>query len=769
MNKIFRYLLVVAAYALLPVQVAALVGPVILEQPAPVLAREGESARFGVHALGLGLRFQWFKNSTPIIGANQATLQIADVAAADAGSYHVLVSSTLGSTRSRSAELALYRSIQIASQPASQSVNPGAAVTFTVQATGTPAPSFQWTLNGENIPGANGPALSIASVSPADGGRYQVLVFTDDEVVNSQAAFLEVAAPLLPFGDALAARGEIVGRSGVGRGSNSAATREHNEPYGGGVNAHKSVWLKWVAPETGYVTFSTAGSSFDTLLAAFRVSGTAFEPLASDDDSSDYHTSLVQFNVESGTEYAILVDGEDGSSGSIVLGWNMTVGRKMPLILSQPLSQTLNLAQLIPLELLVDYDGSYEVQWFRNGEPIPSLLGPVLDLASILGLPIGVYCARITTEHNEVFYTSDAEVQINTEGLKAGSRNKLSQALATGIRPPGGLSAFGVGRIRAFSSISGAAGYSGAQYFQTMPGRDPDEPNHCGVMGGASYWLSYTAPATGLLSLNTDGSSFDTLLAVYASTGGSGYSSLYSIACDNNSGADRQDSRVVLNVTAGHTCYIVVDGVNGAYGRAVLNYSLNQNPAISSLASVTISEDSSGPSRSFTISDKETAEGSLVVWAATSNPSLIPAGNIFLGGSGSQRTVSFRPAANAAGHATITLTVQDPHGGRSSTSFAVSVTPVNDAPVASSDTVPRNSRYGTVSIYIPGLLANDYDADADTLSLYSYSGCSKGGTLSRNGNYLVYAPASSYQTGDSFSYSVSDGKGGFSSATVTLQ
>ena len=55
----------------------------------------------------------------------------------------------------------------------------------------------------------------------------------------------------------------------------------------------------------------------------------------------------------------------------------------------------------------------------------------------------------------------------------------------------------------------------------------------------------------------------------------------------------------------------------------------------------------------------ETAASALVVSATSSNPTLIPNGNIVLGGSGTNRTLTVTPANNQFGTATITINVSD--------------------------------------------------------------------------------------------------------------
>ena len=102
-------------------------------------------------------------------------------------------------------------------------------------------------------------------------------------------------------------------------------------------------------------------------------------------------------------------------------------------------------------------------------------------------------------------------------------------------------------------------------------------------------------------------------------------------------------------------------------------------PTISSVANQTIDEDTTTGSLALTVADQDTPVNSLVVSATSSNAALVPNGNIVLGGSGANRTVTVTPAANQAGQTTITLTVSD-GGFNVPTTFTVTVAAVNDAP-----------------------------------------------------------------------------------------
>ncbi|HEV7405895.1 MAG TPA: CARDB domain-containing protein [Chthoniobacteraceae bacterium] len=93
-----------------------------------------------------------------------------------------------------------------------------------------------------------------------------------------------------------------------------------------------------------------------------------------------------------------------------------------------------------------------------------------------------------------------------------------------------------------------------------------------------------------------------------------------------------------------------------------------------------IAEEGTTGALPFTVGPGGIATSSLAFALATSNPALVPATNITFGGTGANRTVTVVPAPNQVGSSTITVTVSDGNGGLGSASFAVQVTPVNDAP-----------------------------------------------------------------------------------------
>jgi hypothetical protein len=665
----------------------------------------------------------------------------------------------------------------ITQQPLSQNAAQGSDVTLSVKASGNPAPAYRWALNGEYIPGATTSQFTLQNLQPADSGAYSVTVFNSYGAVESQEAFLLVDAPHLPATDSFSSRGKITGASGVGWADNSKATRERGELL---LTYSRTMWVKWIAPANGWLTLRTEGSTFDTVLGIYSQ---ALNLNLIDDDSGEYHTSFLQTSVKAGQEYDITVAGATSMEfGIFYLSWNFIAGTPPPVFTLQPLSQTVNRGESVMFSGAVDLSGS-TFQWFFNDNPIAGAIGKNLTIASVEDGDVGFYTCRATGLNGLATFSATAELQINTEGSKAGTRNSLKDAVSTGLLGSvvnllGNLVGNLVGTLLGIleaqpkhgfqtMDIAPSSGYSGTQIFATAPGKDPGEPNHCGIVGGASYWLTYSAPQAGRLTLNTDGSTFDTILAVYTDDGkGNGYDSLVPVGCDNNSGMDGQDSKVAFDVQPNIAYYIVVDGVNGATGKVYLNYSLNTAPTLSAISDIAIKEDQTTGYVGFSISDRETAADSLKLSAQSSNTTLVP--GVSFAGSGSSRYFFIQPTPNKNGTATITLTVTDGQGLSSSRSFRLTVTAVNDPPVAGADCGTRKAGC-SINFYVPTLLSNDSDPDGDPITFMSCASRSNsGGSLIRNGSYVTYYPPSAFNSTDYFTYTISDGKGGTATGRVTV-
>ena len=303
--------------------------------------------------------------------------------------------------------------------------------------------------------------------------------------------------------DTFGSASSISGASGQATGSNVGASKETGEPDHAGNRGGASLWWSWTGPASGTVTIDTAGSDFDTVLAVYT-GGTvdALTVVASNDDAIGFQ-SQVSFTAQEGVVYHIAVDGYSGATGSVALGW-MQADDGGPTCVPDP-----NLACTAAFTCF-------------GGLLYPTGCGPLN-----CDLPVGI-----------------CENGYPVTGAGAGS-----DAF-------GSASRIGDGSDQATGSNVGAS-------------KEAGEPDHAGNPGGASLWWRWTLPAsatTGAVTIDTEGSDFDTLLAVY--TGGS--VDALTLVASNDDATGRQ-SEVSFTAQVGVIYYIAVDGYSGATGSIVLN------------------------------------------------------------------------------------------------------------------------------------------------------------------------------------------------------
>ena len=138
--------------------------------------------------------------------------------------------------------------------------------------------------------------------------------------------------------------------------------------------------------------------------------------------------------------------------------------------------------------------------------------------------------------------------------------------------------------------------------------------------------------------------------------------------------------------------------------------------------------------------------------------------------------IVYTPAASTCVGAadSFTYAISDGRGGSSTATVAVTVKaapvilpppPTNNAPVAVNDVfiVPCRNQL-TLDV-----LANDTDKDGDSLTITGITQPTKASiSIGPNGKSLTYIPSGVCFVNDTFTYTISDGKGGTATATVTL-
>jgi len=397
------------------------------------------------------------------------------------------------------------------------------------------------------------------------------------------------------FVDAITLTGENDSISGW----NTGATTELNEPDHAGAAAGLSVWYTWTAPSTGFGVIETRGSVFNTVLGIYSGNDlSALGAVASNDDANNFSAySRVIFNAQAGQTYRIAVDGSVANGvdtfGDFVLSWRVMTPppnddfRNAAAIFGasgQTSGWNVGATREVDEPIHASYLAEHSAWWVwtapADGGMIITTDGSTYDtvLAVYTGTSLG----------------SLVKIAENDESTRVGDGQSWSEVLfevAAGVEyyiAVDGFSGNDTGDIvlnwerfeiptnddfaMAVAIADGAGMTTGWNRGFSL---EPGEPSHADGTAQRSAWWRYDAAQTGKLSINTFGSSFDTVLGVYT---GESVDALKSLgANNNNNGSDK--SLVRVGVFAGESYYIAVDGFEpGDRGLIVLNWDLILTP-----------------------------------------------------------------------------------------------------------------------------------------------------------------------------------------------
>jgi hypothetical protein len=575
----------------------------IVNQPISQTADLGSSVTFSVTTTATGsVGYQWYQNDRPLVGQTGSSLILFPVASTNAGSYTVTATEGDVTLTSTTATLSVAQPPTITTQPVAQTVSIGTNVTLSVtaDANGSGPLTWQWLLDGTDIPGATNSTFSIPVAQPFNSGSYQAIVGNSTAFVKSAPAevMVQAGSGQVQSSDYFSNRIVINPLLGPVFGNTVNATAEPGEPsYDGKTNSgpYHSIWYTWTASFTGVISLTTLGSDFDSVLAVYTGTNLAhLTRVAFDDDSAGFFQGLVTFNVSAGTIYQITVDGFQGAAGNVVLGMpsgtgyrvlNPPSGNTVPVIATngQPTNQLVQAGSTVTLSIHATSTTPLTYQWYFQGAPVGvGRTGNTLTITNFQAGSVGLYYVLVANAVGSV-PSQTASIQIappNQPGSAGPSEDKFGNA----VDLAGGTNSMPTLARSPASGGGDSRGFSVSQVFSTVGAtKEQGEPNHCGQAGGASQWFIYTAPTNGILDVNTSGSSFNTIVAVYTSTGTvPSFTNLVAQGCGfaTNFQTQGQPNVIIPNVLKGTRFFIVVDGYQGASGTVRLHIGLGQPPAL---------------------------------------------------------------------------------------------------------------------------------------------------------------------------------------------
>lgn len=208
------------------------------------------------------------------------------------------------------------------------------------------------------------------------------------------------------------------------------------------------------------------------------------------------------------------------------------------------------------------------------------------------------------------------------------------------------------------------------------------------------------------------------------------------------------------------------------YNFAVAAYDIHRSneSALSNTVSKTIASNQAPVAQNLAISTPEdrSIQGSLQAIDANNNSltyQLVSNGSLGTVALTNTATGAFTytPRSNANGTDTFTFRASDGVANSNTATVTVTITPVNDAPVAVNDSA-NTQRNTAVTIAVR---TNDSDVDGDSLTLTAVTPGSRGQTAIMSGS-VRYTPNSGITGQDTFTYTISDGRGGSANGIVTV-
>lgn len=140
--------------------------------------------------------------TTSIVFGGSGTSRTVSVTpiAGESGTATITLSVSDGSTSTSEAFVLTVTATSVAptisDQPDSVTVVAGGSATFAVAASGKPAPTYQWLLNGSPISGATNASYTVADAQASSAGTYSVVVTNSAGSVTSDGAVLTVSDPI---------------------------------------------------------------------------------------------------------------------------------------------------------------------------------------------------------------------------------------------------------------------------------------------------------------------------------------------------------------------------------------------------------------------------------------------------------------------------------------------------------------------------------------------------------------------------------------------
>ncbi|MBI4493220.1 MAG: IPT/TIG domain-containing protein [Chloroflexi bacterium] len=376
---------------------------------------------------------------------------------------------------------------------------------------------------------------------------------------------------------------------GTASGGTLGAFTEDGEPTPSCASIGKTVWYRLTPGTSGVLTASTAGSSFDTVLAVYSGASLAtLGQLACDDQSGPGDTSRLTLAVTAGQTYSLQLGGYQGDGGSFELSVSL-----------DPPTTNDTFAAASALSVPGSASGTTRLATTEAGEPNPSCgyqVGKTVWYRLVPGASGILAASTLGSDFDTVLavysgssLASLSELACDDESGGSGT-SRLTLAVAAGqtyyLQLGGWYGASGSFTLGVSLEATPANDPFAAASALDVPGSasgtsvaattEAGEASPSCAPIGKTVWYRLVPGTSGTLVASTAGSGFDTVLALYS---GTSLASSSELACNDDEALYTPTSRLSVAASAGQTYYLQLGGHYGAGGSFTVQVSLGGTPA----------------------------------------------------------------------------------------------------------------------------------------------------------------------------------------------
>lgn len=427
--------------------VATILSPPFIVTPPPAAqdVPKGGTGSVSLSAVGSPvLTYQWYHDTTKLVGAVAAKLTLSAITDASAGPYHCVVTNKYGSVTSSDCVVAVRIPPAVTLQPVSQTVHEGNGFQLSVAATGSDTLTYRWQRDGVNV--GTGPVYTVGAATWADHGVYRCLVSNTVGTATSKNATVTLqAAPsiVVPPQNAKVAIGAKATLKVVAVGSPTLKYQWRK----GGMNIPGAVASSLTivgATDTSYDVvvsnpYNTAGvPSTPALITAVAPVKITLPPqaksvaaggavdlsvVASGGGTVTYQWKKNNIAISGQTAPTLHLDpvaATDGALYSVTVtndvGFVTSTAVRLtvlaaPKIVKKPLAASVKAHAPIVLTALATGSGDLAYHWQKDKADIIGITGPTLTIASAQSADAGSYRAVVSNAAGTV-YSEPAEVKV---------------------------------------------------------------------------------------------------------------------------------------------------------------------------------------------------------------------------------------------------------------------------------------------------------------------------------------------------------------------